>query len=159
MNLVLFRHGPAEDVAPDHRDASRRLTPEGEKRTLAAARGLSRLLETPAIILTSPLVRAMQTADMLGKVLSVEAITEPILAQSDLAPILPRMRASDQTVILVGHEPTLSGLIERCVAGRVTHRVQMKKAGAAMLQLDADHGAELLWLATPAMLRQLGRDG
>jgi len=70
MKLYIFRHGIAEDVGPDGTDDSRRLTREGVDKTRKAAAGIARLGAKPDVILTSPKVRAAQTADLAAEVLA-----------------------------------------------------------------------------------------
>lgn len=165
MHLILFRHGIAEDHSSDGSDAARALTAEGVRKTQAAAVGLATMIEPPQVILTSPKVRAKQTAAILGRVFKVESRDEPALAEESLDKILAAVaRRGEEVVILVGHEPTLSSLIHHLVAGRapVTGRdsVELKKAGAASLTVtfgdSSTPSAILHWLLTPKVLRSLG---
>jgi phosphohistidine phosphatase len=160
MRLVVFRHGIAEDTAADGTDASRVLTPEGVKRARQAARALARLCDPPDVILTSPKARARQTADA-----AAEAFGSPIEVVDELAdgPPEPALRAlarrSEKTVMIVGHEPMLSELVEQvCTGSRSRGFVDLRKAGCACLDVALDSGgnateATLLWLATSKMLR------
>src|ERR1051325_10335897 len=86
MRLYIMRHGPAEDAAPSGRDFDRSLSESGRARTTAVARELERRDERPVRILSSPLRRAVQTADIVAGVLggSVEVRSE--LAPSEAAP-------------------------------------------------------------------------
>ena len=160
MRLLVFRHGIAEDIAADGTDASRVLTPEGVKRTRKAARALARLCDPPDVILTSPKARARQTADA-----AKEAFGSPVEVLDELAdgPPGPALAAlagrSDETVMIVGHEPMLSELVEQvCTGGRPRGFVDLRKAGCACLDVTLGPGgaateATLLWLATAKMLR------
>lgn len=168
MDLIIFRHGIAEDQSPDGTDAARALTPEGLRKTQEAAAGLATIIQPPQVILTSPKVRAKQTAAILGRVFKVEPRDEPALADESLDDILAAIVAlREERVVLVGHEPTLSRLIYRLVTGRApaTGRdaIELKKAGAALLTVAFDAGrssaAVLHWLLTPKMLRSLGDAG
>ena len=161
MQLLLFRHGIAEDAGAGVDDAARQLTDEGEKKTRLAARGLSRFAAAPQVILTSPLVRARQTARILSEVFDVEATECPALAGHDLAAILREVgRQKHEVVMLVGHEPTFSSLAEILLTGEASRGViEMKKAGCIGLEVEFKRssvaGARLIWLATPAMLREM----
>ncbi len=160
MRLLVFRHGIAEDTAADGTDAARVLTAEGVARTRKAARALAGLCDPPDVILTSPKARARQTADA-----AAEAFGSPIEVLDELAdgPPEPAQRAlarrSEGTVMIVGHEPMLSELVERlCTGGRQRGFVDLRKAGCACLDVVLDPGGEaveatLLWLATAKMLR------
>jgi phosphohistidine phosphatase len=160
MRLLVFRHGIAEDTAADGTDASRVLTPEGVKRTRKAARALARLCDPPDVILTSPKARARQTADA-----AQEAFGSPIEVLDELAdgppgPALAVLAGrSEETVMIVGHEPMLSELVEQvCTGSRLRGFVDLRKAGCACLDVTLGPGGDsrettLLWLATAKMLR------
>lgn len=110
-----MRHGPAEDDAPDGLDASRALTPIGRERTRQVGKKLAELGESPKQIVSSPLVRALQTAEIVYAVAPPET---HVVANSALAPRGPahdfvRMCASQdrKRMMVVGHEPDLSLLV------------------------------------------------
>ncbi len=161
MQLLLFRHGIAEDAGPGVDDAARKLTDEGVKKTRLAARGLSKIIASPGVILASPLTRARQTARILHEVFDVEPTECPALAGHDLEAILREVgKQKHDVVILVGHEPTFSSLAETLLTGQPPRGViEMKKAGCIGLELDWRRnkvgGARLIWLATPGMLREM----
>jgi phosphohistidine phosphatase SixA len=160
MRLLVFRHGIAENTAADGTDASRVLTAEGVTRTRKAARALARLCDPPDVILTSPKARARQTADA-----AAEAFGSPVEVLDELAdgppePALAALaRRSEETVMIVGHEPMLSELVEEaCTGSRSRGFVDLRKAGCACLDVTFGPGgdareATLLWLATAKMLR------
>lgn len=162
MLLILFRHGIAEDDGPDGTDASRRLTPEGREKTLAASLGLSTFAEIRDIILTSPLTRAEQTAEIAAEVFGRPVETWNLLAGGAPQKIIKHVcRRPETVVMMVGHEPTFSMIVELlCAPDRTGGFVQLKKAGCACVDVTtaADHAlvdAQLQWLATPKMLRRL----
>lgn len=165
MELVLFRHGIAIDRGEPHcpSEEKRYLTSEGEKRTRLAAKGLRTLGLKPDLILSSPLVRTMQTAAIAAEVLGypVEAIEEwPELAfwEDPQATILRlRMTKADQ-VLLVGHRPHLDELLAGILGFEEDSFTTLKKAGAAMLVWTPPHG-ELRWIMPPKALRFLGSRG
>ena len=162
MQLLLFRHGIAESQGPDATDASRRLTYEGVEKTRRAARGLARFLEAPSVILTSPLTRALQTADIIAGELGANVQTWRLLAHHEPEAILREIAPRDEaSIMLVGHEPTLSTIVALlCGADRDARIVPFKKAGCAQLELESGHPSpprgRLIWLATPEILRLLG---
>lgn len=164
MQLILFRHGIALDADEGQSDFARPLSPEGIQKTQAAALGLATLVPVPDLILTSPKVRAVQTAAILGRVFKVQPEEDPRLAQDDLADLVELVVHcnADQCVMLVGHEPTMSRLIHRLLRGAAPHdAIELKKAAAAMLSLDFDESvqgvphARLIWLLPPKVLRAL----
>ena len=94
-------------------DDDRPLTPQGERKFRAAAKGLARVVDRPDLLLTSPLPRAKATADIAARAFRrIEAKVEPALAGESVEGIVAALRevASTPTVALVGHEPVLSTL-------------------------------------------------
>lgn len=115
MKLYVMRHGPAEDQALDGMDSSRALTAAGRERTRIVGKRLFELGESPRAIVSSPLVRALQTAEIVYGVSPTET---PVEANTALAPRGPahdfaRYCASQggKRLMVVGHEPDLSLLV------------------------------------------------
>lgn len=164
MRLILFRHGIAENPRDGLADADRALTPRGVERTVAAARGLARVAHTAQAILTSPKTRAAQTAAILGDLFDL--VPEPFepLASEDPAAILRALRGrAENELILVGHEPSMSRLVELLCTGPGLGEptVELKKAGAALVEApirrdDGQGRGTLRWLLPPRILRLLG---
>jgi phosphohistidine phosphatase len=124
MRLYIMRHGPAEDRAASGRDFDRALTPSGRERVHAVAKALRDADEAPVRIVSSPLVRALQTAEIVAAVAKIDAHGGVVETRRELAPggdgpALVRELGSTgaKRVLLVGHEPDLTDLAER-VAGR-----------------------------------------
>jgi phosphohistidine phosphatase len=135
MQLFLFRHGIAESRDAAGSDAQRALTNEGTDRTRLAAKGLARLIDPPQVILTSPLRRAVETAELLSEPLGPAAETWELLAQGEPADLHRALRwHTEPGVMLVGHEPTLSQLAELVCFGETWGRLDLKKAGCAWLE-------------------------
>ena len=168
VKLLLLRHGPAGDRAAWRRlgkeDFLRPLTADGRARTRAAAKGLSRLLDPPGVIATSPFARAVQTGNLLARAFGIEApdSLQAIVPGGAPAEVLPwlEVRAGLDLVALVGHEPQLGRLASWLLARSEHPFVELKKAGACLLDLG-NHpragSARLVWLLAPAQLRRLGR--
>jgi phosphohistidine phosphatase len=168
IRLYLIRHAIAHERDPARwrDDRLRPLTPEGVEKFRRAAAGLGRLAGKVGCLLTSPLVRARQTADILHRVAGWPVPLE----QVELAPrrtaaqvlALLREQAVD-SIALVGHEPDLSRLLAVCVAGPGARLgCQFKKGAAACLAFGSAPRAgqaTLEWLATPKLLRAAGRPG
>lgn len=155
MELYVVRHGIAEDFPPDGSgDFGRRLTPDGIARMEQAARGMVRLGIAPDLLLSSPLVRARQTAEIVGRALGRDVRIEPRLASgcsvADIQAVLADV-AQTRTVMIFGHEPDLSTAIGALTGGS---RVEMKKGMMAALHLQGRHGV-LLSLLPPRVLRQM----
>ena len=165
MDIILFRHGIAEDVSFDGSDDARQLTPEGIERTTQAARGLAFIIEQPTLILTSPKTRARQTADLVAKAFhGPQPVVDDIIA-SDSATRIAQALLKRQTprLVVVGHEPTLSHVAELlCTGSQSLDLFTLKKAGAIALELPDSQRASaipgrLLWTIPPAILRNIGR--
>jgi len=161
----LFRHGPAgsADASRWPDDSERPLTARGIARTRQAARGLSRLLADPTLVLTSPLARARQTAEIVAEILEPSQGVELLDA---LAPdrayrgVLTRLEACDSSdvLVLVGHEPQLGKLAGMLLFGAPSTALPIKKAGAAIITFAGPmHPGDghLTAFAPPRMLRRL----
>jgi phosphohistidine phosphatase len=156
--IVYFvRHGIAQDAQTwGGADAERPLTGKGRAKMAAIGRRLCELDIKPDVILTSPLVRAHQTAEIVAKALrlSERVEREDRLAGGFDPGALGKIlhdRAAAQTLMLVGHEPGLSAVIGHA-AGNA--RVELKKGAVACLEFPNPKSprGELLWLAPPKIL-------
>ena len=115
------------------------------------------------ILATSPLVRAVQTAEILGdsykrKLVSVESL-RPEARYEDFA-IWARAHGGKNTVAIVGHEPHLSGLASWLLASSKRSLMELKKGAACLLEFEDSPGAAaatLLWSMAPKHLRAVGR--
>lgn len=123
--IWLLRHGDAENAAAD--DASRRLTPKGERQARAAGEALAALGVKLDTCLSSPKVRAKQTAEIACEPLGVEVELTDALRGGDFDPA--ELAAGRGTCLLVGHEPDFS----RAVAMATGGRVEFKKGGLAAI--------------------------
>ncbi len=159
MQIYLVRHGIAQDRDANVADGERQLTDEGVEKTRQAAGGLAKVIDPPEIILTSPLARAVQTAQIVSDVFGAPVEQAPVLAEPNVRAMVDMLEErGEYRLILVGHEPTLSELAELLCFGQVAGRVVLKKAGGigiATEGLPRPGSGELHWLATPKMLRKL----
>jgi phosphohistidine phosphatase len=166
MNLYLLRHGLAvEPGTPGYaRDADRPLTPEGKQKLQKIARAMKTLeLEFDRIV-SSPYLRARQTAEIIAErlkpcqKLELSGTLAPDGSSRKLIELLNGLEPPPKSVLLVGHEPYLSGLIALLISGHQGASIVMKKAGLASLRLASlHHGrcAELEWLLTPKQMALL----
>lgn len=169
MRLLVIRHGVAGDrdefAFTGRPDAERPLTKEGREKMKRAAAGLVSLVSDVDLIATSPLVRAVQTAEIVadawgGRDLVTVDELSPERPADDLLPWL-RSHDPEATIAVVGHEPHLSFLIGWLVTGRHENFVDLKKGGTVMIEFDdppAAGAAMLLWALQPGHLRRLRRD-
>ncbi|MFP4143989.1 MAG: SixA phosphatase family protein [Phycisphaeraceae bacterium] len=165
MLIVLFRHGIAEPRQPGRPDADRALTGEGEQKTAEAARGLATMDLSVDALLTSPLRRARQTADLLARSLHLAPEVCAPLAEPGPDAVLGLIRSrSERTLVLVGHEPALSAVAGRlCSRGGGAPTIELKKAGCLAVEArigpgePGGAGGMLAWALPPRVLRRLGR--
>jgi len=165
MHLYLVRHGVAVDRDdPDcPPDTERPLTPKGMKKTQAVALGLFTIGVKPDAVLTSPWLRAVQTAEIFCEVIGFSSSkivrSEALKGTSTPAELfreLAKMKAKE--VLCFGHEPHL-----HLVIGQVLHTsakiTELKKAGVAILDLEriSPPQGQLLALYPPKTLRLLGK--
>ncbi|MCS6798230.1 MAG: histidine phosphatase family protein [Myxococcota bacterium] len=118
VQVLLVRHGAAIDGAAAPSDAERWLLPDGRRRVREVARVLAARGVGATHLYTSPLVRAVQTAEILAAALEPEAVVvhPPLAGGTTAGALAPVERAQDgETVVLVGHEPLL-----RAMAARLT---------------------------------------
>lgn len=163
MKVVLFRHGIAVDRADPAcpPDAQRPLTPKGIRRTAAAARGLRAMEVRPDRILTSPLVRARETARIAADVLDCADLRETDALRGGVRTreaFRALAEAGVQSVMCVGHAPQLDVLLAQSIGGSGRGLSKLKKAGAACIDFDevAPGRGQLVWLLQPRELRELG---
>lgn len=165
MELLVVRHAIAEARDPGvsaETDAARRLTSEGKKRFRRGARGLRRLVPELDLIATSPLVRAVQTAQILAEFYEgVEMLEAGALAPAEASDAVASWlaeRVPDTTVALVGHEPALGLMVGWLLSGKSRGVLQLKKGAACLLSCPGSPGAgtaTLLWSLRPGHLRRL----
>lgn len=161
MVLYLVRHGIAidRDDPKCPPEPERFLTAEGVKKSRSVALGLKAIGAKPDGFLTSPYVRAAQTAEIFAEALgfAAEKIRVSDAFQSGGNPVLAaqeisRLRAKE--IFCFGHAPHLDQLIAQLVGTRGVF-TELKKAGVACLEhASAQERWTLLWLLTPKMLRQ-----
>jgi phosphohistidine phosphatase len=164
VELYLVRHAAAEERQAGRPDAERRLTAEGREDFSAGVRGLRALGLSPDRLLTSPLVRAHETARLLAAGLDSPGpeIERALAPGGSGEELLAALRGVGERVVLVGHEPDLGRLLLLAVAGRAGEGAPLKKGGAARIDFEGTPrpgAGELHWLLTPRQLRRLGRAG
>ena len=162
MRLLIVRHATAvPQGTPGLSDPDRPLTPAGEKKFGAAARGLAAVLGAPDALLTSPWLRALQTAEIAAAAWGEVSVRKtPALAGGDfdeLAKVVDRYR-DKELVAVVGHEPWLSALLARLLGTPHDGRLAFKKGGAALVDVrdGLAGGGRLVWYLPPRLLRALG---
>jgi phosphohistidine phosphatase len=153
MQLYFLRHGEADWPSWTKPDDERPLTDFGKKEVRQVAKFLNRLKVKPGLIVTSPLPRALQTAEVAAEQLKTklrqDEALEPGFGISELRTVLKRHRS--KVLMLVGHEPDFSSVISALTGASL----KLSKAGVALV--DIDPGAQegrLLWLFPPKFARK-----
>jgi phosphohistidine phosphatase len=153
MQLYFLRHGEANWPDWKKSDDQRPLTDFGKKEVRDVAKFLARLKVRPDLIVTSPLPRAAQTAeiaaDYLKAKLRKDELLAPGLGMSELRTILKQHRS--KALMLVGHEPDFTTVVSRLTGASL----KFSKAGVALLDVDPDsEEGRLLWLFPPKIARK-----
>jgi phosphohistidine phosphatase len=166
MQLYIVRHGIAidRDDPKCPPDPERYLTDEGKEKTRQVAMGIAEIGAIPDLILSSPYVRALQTAEIFAHTLEYakSKIEKTDLLLPGAEPLqLFRELSKDKdcsTTYVFGHAPHLDDLIATAL-GSKHHITSLKKAGVALIELKrlAPPSGELLWLATPKLLRKAAK--
>ena len=154
MFLILLRHGIAEDHDGSKPDEERELTEVGHKRMKQIARGLAELFPKAEAIVSSPLVRARQTAQWVSRAydLPIE-ISDALTPDSDEARFRELVgKLSVQRAILVGHEPTISEFMLALTG--LKGGIELKKGGCYGIR-----DGRLEWMLPPRAMRRRSMTG
>jgi phosphohistidine phosphatase len=153
--VILFRHGIAEDKGSED-DFERRLTGAGAKKVKRVARALARIFPDAGMIYSSPLVRAVQTAERVAKAygsgLKINE-TDALRPEADVAQFREMLaQAGGENIICVGHEPNLSHIMLEVTGMSPAGRVSLKKGGFYGVRFSAGGDAQLEWMIAPRIV-------
>ncbi|CAA9444031.1 MAG: hypothetical protein AVDCRST_MAG64-4389 [uncultured Phycisphaerae bacterium] len=185
MRVLVIRHAIAEDsrafAKTGREDGARPLTKEGRAKMRQGAAGLAKLVPRLDALATSPLARAIETAEIVAKAYAAGAGAAgggtgtgggagPVRVQqvAALTPTKPvnallhwlQGQPAVATVAVVGHEPHLGMFVSWLLTGLQDSFVELKKGSACLLELEKDvkpGRAKLLWALKPGQLRELGK--
>ncbi|HSK51904.1 MAG TPA: phosphohistidine phosphatase SixA [Clostridia bacterium] len=157
VQLYLLRHADAGDPAAwDGPDAARPLSPKGEQQSERLGRFLAGLAFRPDAILTSPKLRASQTAEIVARHLGIAVATDVRLGSHVSLETVEAVlgdAGNPGRAVLVGHDPDFSDLVEALTG---SGNVPMKKGALARIDADrplAGGNGQLRWLVPPDLLR------
>ncbi|WP_028216042.1 phosphohistidine phosphatase SixA [Paraburkholderia oxyphila] len=154
MNLILWRHAEAEDIAAS--DLARQLTTRGRKQAQNVARWLRARLPDDAVILASPAARTIQTAEALTDQYRVVRELAPNASVEDVLAAVGWPEGIASTVLVVGHQPTLGEVAARLLSNEEDRRSwAVKKAGVFWIksrERNGDGEAVLLAAITPDLV-------
>jgi phosphohistidine phosphatase len=153
MKLYFLRHGEADWPNWRKPDDERPLTKRGKREMRDVAKFLDRLKVRPDLIVTSPLPRAAQTAEIAADYLKAKMRKDeslsPGFSMNKLRTVLKRHRAN--TLMLVGHEPDFTNAI----SGLTGASLKLAKAGVALVDVDLESSeGKLLWLFPPKITKK-----
>ena len=162
MNLYILRHGIAAERGTKYPDDDLRpLTGKGIKRMRRAAVGMNVIGVAPDLIISSPLLRAIQTAEIVRNELdspSQMAISETLSPEAHPSQIIQELvksHSSSSGVMVVGHEPHLSGLVSYIMTGQVSWLITLKKGALCNMDISDSGRGHILWALAPKQLRAL----
>ncbi len=162
MNLYILRHGIAADRGAEYPDDDLRpLTDKGIRRMRREAKGIDAMGVAPDLIISSTLVRAIQTAEIVQQGLSEPprmATSRSLVPEAHPSQILDELAANHSSlvsVMVVGHEPHMSSLVSYILTGRVSWLIDMKKGALCSINLSPSGRGQLLWALAPRHLRAL----
>jgi len=166
MELYILRHAIAVTRGTEGfpHDQDRPLTDKGRAKLGRVVRGMNALGLAFDLILTSPYLRALQTAEVVATAMGAGKTLErtPQLAPDGdpraLIRQLTSRRPPSERILLVGHEPSLSALISVLVSGDERAVITLKKAGLCKLVVQTlryGRCASLEWLLAPAQMERL----
>ena len=166
MNLLIIRHGPAGEreqwEAQGKDDRLRPLTPAGSREMREVSEGLKRLTPSLPMVVTSPLVRAAETAAIVGSSYACRIMElEELSPDSTPNEVVGRLRDQPHEILaVVGHEPHLSSMTGYLLTGSPSSFLKLDKGGACLVAFrgapEGGHGV-LHWLMTSHDLRRLGK--
>jgi phosphohistidine phosphatase len=168
MELYVIRHAIAQQLGlkNDFTDEKRALTSEGRERMREAAKGLRKLSVEFDLILTSPLARAVETAEIIAATLGLskkeveqtgnltpDASTDELFAEI-------KRHSDAESIALVGHQPYLGEIISKIVQGNRTLAIELKKGSVCCINVSetvTTLRGNLMWLCAPKHLRMLAK--
>lgn len=136
MNLYLVRHGAAEDKSPGGRDFDRELTEEGKKKMSAAVKGWENIIPNFDTLVSSPLIRALETAEIVRKAYGLK---EDVIQDNRLMPgskteevISLVNEMPGDNIVIFGHEPDFSTHVSRLISNSGAE-IDFKKGAVAKI--------------------------
>src|SRR5438094_5372838 len=167
MTIYILRHGiaVARGTPGYEKDQDRPLTPKGERRLWRITEAMGEIGLSFDLILSSPYARAWRTAEIVAETFKAEKRLQrcdELASDHEPKDIIIFLRALDpqpENVLLVGHEPYLSRLISRLVAGNSDCKIELKKGGLCKLVVESfkeGRCAMFEWLLTPRQMWLMG---
>ena len=153
MHLYFLRHGEADWPEWKKSDDERPLTKRGKKEMHEVAKFLARIKAKPSLIVSSPLPRASQTAEIAAEYLKLKCRTDKLLAPGFGLNHLKRLfeKYPEKSLMIVGHEPSFTETISALTGASL----KLSKAGVALVDVDLpSRKGKLLWLFPPRLAKK-----
>lgn len=153
MHLYFLRHGEADWPEWEKSDDERPLTKRGKKEMHEVAKFLARIKAKPSLIVSSPLPRASQTAEIAAEHLKLKCRTDKLLAPGFGLNHLRRLfeKYPEKSLMIVGHEPSFTETISALTGASL----KLSKAGVALVDVDLpSRKGKLLWLFPPRLAKK-----
>lgn len=144
MELILWRHAEAEPGTPGQPDDQRILTAKGRKQAIKMAEWLNRVLPDNCRMLASPTQRTVQTAEALGRKFQTDGALGTRAGAQDILRAA-RWPNAQETVLVVGHQPTLGRVASLLICGEELNWT-MRKGSICWISLKADEEAESVYI-------------
>jgi phosphohistidine phosphatase len=157
MLIYFLRHGEADWPDWEKPDDERPLTKRGKKEMHEVATFLKRVKARPDLIVTSPLPRASQTAEIAAEQLKVKCREDKLVAKGFGCQELERLlkKYPEESLMIVGHEPDFTHTISQLTGVAL----KLSKAGVALVELDRSwRNGRLLWLFPPKIAKKQRRE-
>jgi phosphohistidine phosphatase len=156
--IVLLRHGIAEPHGAREDDDARILTKTGNRRMKQIGRGLAKYFPKAKVIYSSPLIRAIETAEWVEKAYGSAVhmkTTDALKPDADVKAFRALItRSKARYIICAGHEPNLSRTMLAMTKMQSDSAIELKKGCCYGLRLAADGSAHLEWMLPPRVLRR-----
>ena len=170
MHLLIIRHAIAEDrdsfASSGKSDDHRPLTDEGRSKMKLGAEGLRIIVPDISLLAASPLTRAQETAEIVGKEYGLEigATTDSLRPRAAFTEFTTWIaeHGNQDVVAAVGHEPHLSALTTWLICGDKQSHLELKKGGACLVAFSGvpkKGGGTLEWVLHPSHLRAIAKQG
>ncbi len=166
MDLYILRHAKAEERSEKFADDSKRpLTKEGIKTQRAVNKGMAALKLKFDFVLSSPFLRTKDTAQMVAKDFETKLprYSKHLAPDGELRALVEEItehHSSAKSILIVGHEPSLSRLVAQLVGGTEKLQLSFKKSGLCKLtvgELRYGRCAKLEWMLAPKQLQLIGK--
>ena len=166
MNIYILRHGIAAEqgISGVKNDSERPLTPKGRRQLRKSAAAMKKMKSGFDLILSSPYLRAKQTAEIVAQELKIKKrlkFSDELKSDGNPQQLIieiNRLRPAPESLLLVGHEPYLSRLISLLVCADDGLAMDFKKGGLCKLEMERlnfGRCATLAWLLTPGQMKRM----